>query len=191
VQLRAVSVVENPDFPFPRVRSNAPMRLCLPRVRAPRTNANSLIAGCLYSPRSRKAACAETKSPLSAFGVGSLSTMPPNKPNDNKFCHTLTDYNKPKKTLIESASNPDQTSIRTRAEDGIRTRDLSITNRLHYPCATSAKGETVRKNPVGVKVKSVPRAPAALATWCRLTPPVGQILTCSIGFRALHIAQSA
>lgn len=26
----------------------------------------------------------------------------------------------------------------SRAEDGIRTRDLSITNRLHYHCATSA-----------------------------------------------------
>ena len=32
-----------------------------------------------------------------------------------------------------------------RASDGIRTRDLSITNRLHYLCATLAKAEVVRE----------------------------------------------
>ena len=33
----------------------------------------------------------------------------------------------------------------TKASDGIRTRDLSITNRLHYLCATLAKAEVVRE----------------------------------------------
>jgi hypothetical protein len=32
--------------------------------------------------------------------------------------------------------------IINQASDGIRTRDLSITNRLHYLCATLAKAET-------------------------------------------------
>lgn len=31
------------------------------------------------------------------------------------------------------------------ASDGIRTRDLSITNRLHYLCATLAKAEVIRE----------------------------------------------
>jgi hypothetical protein len=31
------------------------------------------------------------------------------------------------------------------ASDGIRTRDLSITNRLHYHCATLAEADAIRE----------------------------------------------
>ena len=46
--------------------------------------------------------------------------------------------------LIVEADLPKSLTI-NKASDGIRTRDLSITNRLHYLCATLAKAEVIRE----------------------------------------------